>query len=115
MRKNLTKNEIISKKSDIERVFSNNNWVSCRGMKLYYRENEYGYSRLFVTLVRKYGIAVERNRQKRYIREIFRTSKESIHMNTDLAFVLYRGTYSFADRKKQAEILFKKAKLAVFE
>lgn len=44
---------------------------------LYYRINDCGFDRLGLTVSRKLGDAVRRNRIKRTIRELFRTNPES--------------------------------------
>ncbi|WP_202978096.1 ribonuclease P protein component [Mariprofundus erugo] len=44
------------------------------GLRLVYRKNGLGYSRLGLAVSRKYGNAVERNLLKRQVREVFRQS-----------------------------------------
>lgn len=112
MRKSLTKQELLRKKSDISRIFSEGLSVSVRGMKLVYRENGLDYNRLIVVPARKYGNAVERNLLKRRIKEIYRTEKDLLLKGYDIAFVVYPGTvYGFAKRKEQFFKLVEKAGL----
>ena len=111
MRKNLTKKERLGKRSDLENVFASKKKVTCRGAKLIYISNGLAFNRFAVALVRKYGNAVERNRSKRYLREIYRDLKESIVPGVDIVIVLYPGNYSFSDRKNQFFSLLKRGEL----
>lgn len=73
-------------------------------------ENGYGYNRVAVTLTRKFGNAVTRNKNKRWIREIYRELKGSIRQKgVDFLFFLFPGNYSFAERKAQVHLLVKKS------
>ena len=94
MRKNLTKKERLGKRSDLGCVFASSKNISCKGAKLIYIHNNLPFNRFAVALVRKYGNAVERNRSKRYLREIYRDFKGSIINGIDIVIVLYPGLYN---------------------
>lgn len=111
MRKSLTKKERLGKRSDLERIFDTGNKVSCRGAKILYVENGLTFNRFAVALVRKYGNSVERNRSKRFLREIYRNIKETIIPGMDIVIVLYPGNFSFKDRQKQFYSLLKRGDL----
>ncbi|MBI9096831.1 MAG: ribonuclease P protein component [Spirochaetaceae bacterium] len=111
MRKNLTKKERLGKRSDLKRVFASKKQFSCKGAKLIYVKNDLTFNRFAIALVRKYGNAVERNRSKRYLREIYRNIKESIIPGIDIVIVLYPGDFSFSDRKNQFFSLLKRGEL----
>ena len=68
------------------------------GFKLLYRSNGTGLSRMAVTTPRNYGNAVERNRTKRIIREVFRNIKEHLKPDGyDLLFVVYKKNLEYKD------------------
>jgi len=111
MRKNLTKKERLGKRSDLKYIFASGKKISCKGAKLIYVKNDLTFNRFAVALVRKYGNAVERNRSKRYLREIYRDKKDIIVPGVDIVLVLYPGDFSFSDRKNQFFSLLKRGEL----
>ena len=112
MRKSLTKEERLKRKSDFDRVFAVGKRKSCSGARLVYAPNGNQYSRFAVCPVRKYGSAVERNRAKRICRELFRTTKDTIAPGYDIVFVIYPGKDTFKVRKGQFDELLEKARLS---
>lgn len=48
--------------------------LNCGALRIIYRSNRLGYSRLGLAVSRKYGNAVHRNAFKRQLRELFRLS-----------------------------------------
>ena len=111
MKESLTKQQRLKKRDDISRVFSSPNKVSCYGAKLFYRENGLDRNRLMVTLVRKYGTAVQRNRAKRVTREAYRLMQTSLRTGYDLVVVLYPHNDTYDNRSRQLQELFQKASL----
>ena len=111
MRRSLTKQERLSRRSDIKRVFSSSRRHVCGGMKLLERENGLGRNRIAVSFVRGFGTAVERNTAKRRVREIYRNSKHSFVQGYDMIFILYPGAFSFLSRKQQMQSLLNRAGL----
>lgn len=111
MRKSLTKNLRLRKRSHLKQVFSSPHRVSCGGGKLFYRQNPDGDTRFAVSLVRKFGNSVVRNRAKRQFREIFRLNRDKIAAGWDLIFVLYPGKYDYKEREKHFNSLIQRAKI----
>lgn len=111
MKVSLTKNERLSRKSDLKRVFSESENTECRGLKLLYVRNGLNWNRVVFCPVRQFNKAVHRNRQKRVFREIYRSSKQRLEGGYDMAFIIYPGTYSFADRMKQVNTLLEQVDL----
>lgn len=114
MRKSLTrfpKEEILRRKKDIDRVFRSGRRLSVQGVKLYCLENGLDYSRFFVTLVRKFGNSVERNRARRVLKEAYRLKKQNLPPGWDFVFVLFPspGGFDFFEQDRNLDRLFKKA------
>ena len=99
MRRNLTKSEILRRREDIRRVFLSGREHRVSGVKIKSIKNNFAFTRVLITFVKKYGRSVDRNRTKRIVREIYRPGY-------DIVFILFPGTYSFQDRFNQiSEIL----------
>ncbi len=109
MKRSLTKKERLKTKEEISRVFTSSNRFACSGAKLVIKKNILNRNRIAVTLVRKYGNSVTRNRSKRVVREIYRNLKFSIKPGWDIVIVLYPGNYDYYQRRKQFICLLNKA------
>jgi len=101
MRKSLSKAERLKKSEEFRRVFGSPLKQSCQGAKLAALSNSLDKLRLGVSLSKKFGNAVERNRAKRQVREIFRLHKHRIQTGYDLVFLVYPGNFGYHDREKQ--------------
>ncbi len=111
MRRSLTKRDRLKRSVDISRVFSSKTRVSCLGAKLVYRKNDIGRNRFTVTLVRKYGNAVQRNRAKRVAREAYRLLLPDLEDGYDLILLLFPSEDTFDNRSKQLLTLLGRAHL----
>lgn len=111
MRRSLTKKERLNGKNDIQRIFSEGKRVSVPGIKLIYLKNQLNYNRIIIIPRKKYGISVERNKIKRWMRDIYRNLKNDIKHGYDLTFIVFPGDYNYERRSRQAQILLKQAGL----
>jgi ribonuclease P protein component len=84
----LSRKERLSLNRDFERVFKEGKkiWFG-RFLLLIYRPNELGFRRLGLVVSKKIGTAVERNRVKRLLRELFRKNKELFPEGADLILI----------------------------
>jgi ribonuclease P protein component len=67
--------EHVRKRADFELIYKTGTRRSGRLMTMFTREREGGVARLGIAATRKMGGAVERNRAKRLVREVFRHHK----------------------------------------
>ena len=70
-----TAGEHVRKRADFELIYKTGSKRSGRLMTMFTRERETGPARLGIAATRKMGAAVERNRAKRLVRELFRHNK----------------------------------------
>ncbi|MBI4482492.1 MAG: ribonuclease P protein component [Acidobacteria bacterium] len=99
------KAERLRRRSEFERVYARGRKVVAPHLVLFALENSLLHSRLGITVTRKVGSAVERNRFKRRLREIFRRNKGAIPGRFDLV-VNARAHIGPADYQRlQAEFL----------
>ncbi len=114
MRRSLTKNQIIRKKSDISRIFKEGKVVSARGFKLVFRKSQLPYPRVIIIPARNFGNAVQRNTVRRRCKEIFRLDCAPRMQGFDIAFIIYPGNeYDYTICKKQFCKLVEKAGLFI--
>ncbi len=113
MKKSLSKKEHLRGRKDLKAVFSSPLRESCQGIRLIYRENGLKWSRFAISVTKKYGNAVKRNRAKRIVREIYRNMKERIKPGFDMVFVLYPGEYLYGKREEQIITLLESSELLI--
>ena len=91
MRRSLTKVEI-------KQIFREAAAIKNSGFKVLYRKNSAELNRMAVTVPRNYGNAVERNRTKRIVREVFRKIEKQLkESGYDLIFVVYKKNLEYND------------------
>jgi ribonuclease P protein component len=73
--------EHVRKRADFELIYKTGFKRSGRLMTMFTREREAGPARLGIAATRKMGDAVERNRAKRLVRELFRHNKPGAAMD----------------------------------
>ena len=114
MRRSLSREERLRSQADFARVFDAPDIrTGVRGAKLVARRNESDDNRFAVALVRKYGNAVERNRSRRILKEIYRNAKRDIATGYDIVVVLYPGEYGYGERERQFHTLIQRADLVI--
>ena len=93
MRKSLTKERIIRKKTDIDNIFKAGRKYSLSCFKLLVRENGLPISRFIIIPVKHFGNSVQRNKIRRQIKEIWRTHYMDVRPGVDCLVIVY-STYS---------------------
>ena len=81
------KHEHLLTPAEFQRVYDRRRSASDAGIILYARENALPHSRIGLSVSRKYGGAVQRNRIKRLYREAFRLEKERLPVGLDFILI----------------------------
>lgn len=81
------KHEHLLTPAQFQLVYDQRLSVSDAGIILYARENGLPHSRIGLSVSRKYGGAVQRNRLRRLYREAFRLSKQQLPVGLDLVLI----------------------------
>ena len=95
----------IVRSSDYRTLYKTGRKVHSENFVLFFRTNEVGHSRLGITVSRKIGSAVVRNRIKRMFREIFRRSRREIPGQFDIAVNAKYGCAGIDYEELRAEFL----------
>ena len=108
----LPKRQRLSRKKDIDRIFSEG--AGCADGLLFVRavSNDLGYSRIVVPVSTKFGNSPQRNRVRRVVKEAFRLEKADLPEGIDFAVLPRRGTQalSLPDAKRSLHELLWKVK-----
>jgi len=85
--KRLTKNERIIHARDYEKIRSFGQRYKAGPFIVIVAKNELGYRRIGISVSKKAGKSVVRNRLRRVIKEYFRTNKEKFPTSSDILFI----------------------------
>ena len=100
----LKSEERISKSSDFIGLKLHGKRYYTKHFAVIIKENERGITRLGITVSKRIGNSVKRNRIKRLIREFFRLNKQQIPKGYDLIITALKGNNAFDFFKVQEEL-----------
>ena len=102
--------ESIKKTSEVSKVYKNGKSYADRHLVMYVYPNKLGYSRLGLSISKKVGKSVVRNRIRRLIKEVYRLNYKTKD-NYDVVIIarVRSADASYMDIKKSFRYLIKKA------
>ena len=100
----MTKSERLLRRSDFERLSEHGNRMNSDYFIVLYSQNDLGRSRLGVTVSKRVGCAVIRNRVKRLAREYFRRHKTFSGHSYDVNVIAKRGASHLSSRQTQGAL-----------
>ena len=105
----------IKRNYEFTKVYNNGKFFVGRHMVLYVLSNRYGMNRLGISVSKKVGKSVRRNRYRRLIRENYRLFEDYIKTGNDYVFVARANDVlpEFDQFRKEMKFLLKK--LNVFD
>jgi ribonuclease P protein component len=89
-RKTFTKDDRLLHRSDFLRLSKKGKRIQNRYFIVYIQKNDFQHCRLGVTVTRKVGKAVTRNRIKRLAREFFRQNRHIVKDHWDISLIAKR-------------------------
>lgn len=93
------KRERLKSRSDIERIFERNRTYADDAYRVLAAANGRDFSRMAVVVRRTLGNAVARNREKRFVREIYRKARAAVVRGYDFVIIVRkRAERDFSDR-----------------
>ena len=104
-REGFPRHQRIVRGSDYRLIYSVGLKFNSENLVLFARENDLHYARLGITVSRKVGGAVVRNRVKRVFREIFRRSRADLPNHFDFVVNAKRSCVDAAYGPLRAELL----------
>lgn len=81
------KNERLRLRNDFKKLFDSKGRSVNSYFVLVFRKNDLEYSRIAVSIKKKFGKAVLRNKLRRQIKEIYRTNKQDFPQGYDFLFI----------------------------
>ena len=84
----MKKKYIVQKKEEFNKIIRTSKPYKNKYISIYLKNNDLEYSRFGISIPKKYGIAVERNRIKRQLKEIIDSNKILFKNNADYIIIV---------------------------
>jgi ribonuclease P protein component len=109
----MLKKEVLRKNSDFNAIYKKGKSVGDRYIVLFYRKNNYSYSRFAFLASKKVGNSVVRSRAIRLMKESHKAIEKKLASGYDIIFIARKTIINTkcADVKKSIEAAAKRAKL----
>lgn len=98
------KEERITKRQDYLRIYAQGKRVYSKNFTIIICPNQTDIRRLGITVGKKVGNAVERNRVKRLLREFFRLNKSRLLPSLDIVIIAKKGILPLTYQNVYAEL-----------
>lgn len=99
------KRERLTKKSDFQTIFEHGTRYTTENFVIFIHQNNRDIRRIGISVSKKVGGAVKRNRVKRLVREFFRLHKDQLPDSKDFLFIAKPGSTQLDYRSVSEEIL----------
>jgi len=99
------KNERLTKKSDFQTIFKHGTRYTTGNFVIIIHQNNRDIRRIGISVSKKVGGAVKRNRVKRLVREFFRLHKDQLPISKDFLFIAKPGSTQLTYQGLSEELL----------
>lgn len=98
----IQKREHIKLQKEILNVFKTGKQYSDKYLKIFILQNKMDYIRFAISINKKFGNSVMRNKAKRHVRELFRLNKERLEKGYDIIFFIKNEfkNISFSEKRE---------------
>lgn len=109
----LISEERLTKNYEFREVYKKGRSLANRELVLYVLKRDDPLKRIGISISKKVGNAVRRNRLKRILREVFRLNRGKMKEGLDLVFIVRRGTRisNYKEMENHVLDLLKKARI----
>ncbi len=104
LNKHLSKNTIFKKKIEINNFFNNAKRKYGNKINLYYSTVEEGNEKVAFFVSKRTGMAFERNKSKRLVREYYRNNKDKFIFHS-VIFIIKKKLNSFTDVENELKVI----------
>ena len=87
----MKKKYIVKNERDFQRIINNNKYLKSNIFVIYYENNNLNYDKFGISVGKKLGNAVNRNKYKRKIRSIIDDYRKDYNNNQNYIIILRRG------------------------
>ena len=106
----MKKKYIVQRKEEFNEIIRNNKSYKNKYLSIYIRKSKFDYSRFGISIPKKFGHAVERNRIKRQLKEIIDYNKNLFKNNKDY-IIIVRDAIKNEHFKEKEKILVNMIKI----
>lgn len=103
----------LKRNNDFRRIYSRGKSQSTPCLVVYFRRNHLGANRLGLTVSTKIGCAVQRNRIRRRLREIYRLNEQKLRRGVDIVVVSRHAAAGADYARLEREMLLALSKLGL--
>jgi len=91
----LKKRDIVTKNQDFSKIIQNRKYIKNNLFIIYYMENNFPNARYGISVSKKIGNAVVRNKIKRQLKNIIQKNKNIFKKETDYIIIIRKGILDF--------------------
>ena len=111
----LKRNERINKKADFGKIYKEGVGLTNPYFVVLYIKNGLPFTRLAISIKKKFGKAHKRNKLKRIIKEIFRKNKQTVSICCDILIIPRKELSDSFDEREKNYSFIKNHLLSLFE